>query len=298
MTAMFTPYREMASIVSRFAPHDSEFETAIDGLYFSRRSGPGKPVYVAQYPTFALVAQGSKSLTLAGEVLEYGVGDYLVISVDVPVVSRVTDASKEHPNLGIGMTIRLEALHTVIDRIGMPRIASPQAARGVAVNKAPPELIDATMRYLRLLDTPDDIRAMAPLLEQEILYRLLTGPDGPRLLQMVLADGASQQIRQAVNWLRENFAEPLRIESVADRVGMSVSSFHHHFKTVTGMTPMQYQKQLRLHEARRLMLIENVDVGTAGFNVGYQSPSQFSREYARLYGDSPLRDIGQLRAAR
>lgn len=208
MTAIFAPYKEIASTVARFASSDGEFETPIDGLFFSRRSGPTRPVYVAQYPTFALVAQGRKNLTLGADVLEYGVGDYLVISLDVPVVSRVTQASSECPNLGIGMTIRREALHSVIDRVGMARIAAPSATRSVAVNKASPELLDATIRLLRLLDSPEDIKAMAPLLEQEILYRLMTGPDGPRLLQMAIADSSSSQIAKAVHWLRGNFSQP------------------------------------------------------------------------------------------
>jgi transcriptional regulator GlxA family with amidase domain len=151
------------------------------------------------------------------------------------------------------------------------------------------------LRLLRLLDRPQDVAAMAPLIEQEILYRLLSGPHGARLMHVAMAEGQGQRIARAVAWLRERFDQPLRIEILAEHVGMSESSLHHHFKAVTNMTPMQYQKQLRLHEARRLMLSEGLDVGAAGFNVGYHSPSQFSREYRRLYGLSPARDIEALR---
>ncbi|MNE22591.1 HTH-type transcriptional activator RhaS [compost metagenome] len=166
-----------------------------------------------------------------------------------------------------------------------------EVKRGIAVNAAPTELLDATIRLLRLLDTPSEIPIMAPLVEQEILYRLLTGSDGERLINIATVDSQANRIARAINWLRQNFALPLRIEQLAEYVNMSVSSFHHHFKAITAMTPIQYQKQLRLNEARRLMLVERLDAGTAGHRVGYQSPSQFSREYSRFYGNPPLRDI-------
>jgi AraC-like DNA-binding protein len=173
--------------------------------------------------------------------------------------------------------------------------AAADGTRGVAVHTAPPELLDATRRLLSLLDTPKDIPAMAPLIEQEILYRLLTGPYGPTLLRIAAIDSPSNKIAKAIAWLRQNYRHQLRIEELAGHVGMSVSSLHHHFSAVTAMTPMQYQKRLRLHEARRLMLVERLDVGSAGYRVGYQSPSQFSREYSRLYGLSPLRDVESVR---
>jgi AraC-like DNA-binding protein len=283
----------MASIIARFAIGDGEYMTAIDGLFFNRRSSPTQPIHTAQWPCFALVVQGAKSLELGPEVYRYGVGDYLVVSIDVPVVSRVTEASAALPHLGLGMAIAPERLRDVLDRISMGGTTiGPHGMRGVAVNPAPADLLDASVRLLRLLDRPEDIPAMAPLIEQEILYRLLTGPFGPRLLQIAVTETPGNRIAQAIAWLRANFTRPLRIEDLAERVGMSVSSLHHHFKAVTAMTPMQYQKQLRLHEARRLMLMERLDVGTAGYRVGYQSPSQFSREYSRLYGLSPLRDVG------
>jgi AraC-like DNA-binding protein len=168
---------------------------------------------------------------------------------------------------------------------------APHDMRAVAVNKANPDLLDAVARLLRLLDRPQDIAAMAPLIEQEILYRVATGPFGPAQLQIAMLETPTNRVAQAIAWLRQNFTRPLRIEELAQHVGMSPSSLHHHFKAVTAMTPMQYQKQLRLHEARRLMLSERLDVGSAGYSVGYQSPSQFSREYSRLYGLPPLRDV-------
>jgi len=190
------------------------------------------------------------------------------------------------------MKIEADRLKAIMCRVSLETSAiAPDEMRGVAVNTAPAELLDASVRLLRLLARPHDIPAMAPLIEQEILYRLLTGPFGPRLVQIAMTESPSNKIARAIAWLRENFTRPLRVEELSECVGMSVSSLHHHFKAVTAMTPMQYQKQLRLQEARRLMLIERLDVGTAGYSVGYQSPSQFSREYSRLYGLSPLRDV-------
>jgi AraC-like DNA-binding protein len=194
------------------------------------------------------------------------------------------------------MAIDSARLREVLERIDVPSAAvAVHAMRGVAVHTAPPELLDAALRLLRLLDTPQDIPAMAPLIEQEILYRLLTGPYGPALLRIAAIDSPSNKIAKAIAWLRQNYTHQLRIEELAGQVGMSVSSLHHHFSAVAAMTPMQYQKRLRLHEARRLMLVERLDVGSAGYRVGYQSPSQLSREYSRLYGLSPLRDVESVR---
>jgi AraC-like DNA-binding protein len=288
------PYQEITAIAARYA-RDDMGATAIDDLYLQRRISPTQPLYVAQWPCFALVIQGRKSLTVGDEVLHYGVGDCLLVAVDLPVISCVTQASEAEPHLCMAMRINPSRLAALIDRLPTLRALAPEGVRGAAVNPASRELLDAALRMLRLLDRPDDIAAMAPLIEQEILYRLLTGPDGARLRHIAMAEGQSHRITKAVAWLRAHFAQPLRIETLADHVGMSQSSLHHHFKAVTNMTPVQYQKQLRLYEARRLMLVEGLDVGTAGYSVGYQSPSQFSREYRRLYGLSPARDVESLR---
>ncbi|WP_036049497.1 AraC family transcriptional regulator [Bradyrhizobium sp. Tv2a-2] len=288
----------MAKIIARFTPDDQVHATAIRGLYFNRRSSPTQPVHTAQWPCFAMVVQGAKDLKLGQESYRYGVGDYLVVSLDLPVISRVTQASVEQPHFGLGMEINPERLREVMERTG-PAVASElgPATRAVAVNRAGEHLVDASLRLLRLLDHPADISALAPLIEQEILYRLIKGPAGPRLVQVAMIENSSNRIARAVTWLKQNYTRPLRIGELAERIGMSTSSFHHHFKTMTAMTPIQYQKQLRLHEARRLMLMERLDVGSAGYRVGYQSPSQFSREYSRLYGISPLRDVWPNRSA-
>ena len=294
MTDATTAYREMATLVARYAANDGEVSTAVESLHLSRRSAPSLPLHTAQWPCFALVVQGAKRLTLGREAYDYGVGNFLVVSLDLPVISRTTVASAETPLLGLGLAIRPERLQELLHRVRPAAFAAVgDAVRGVAVNDADAGVIDATLRLLRLLDTPSDIPALAPLIEQEILYRLLMGPCGTSLLRIAQADSPGNRIAKAVGWLREHFTEPLRIADLARHAGMSVSSLHHHFSAVTAMTPMQYQKQLRLHEARRLLWVERLDVGGAGFRVGYQSPSQFSREYRRLYGVAPSHDLAE-----
>ncbi|MBB3607529.1 AraC family transcriptional regulator [Rhizobium sp. BK602] len=292
MTLPFNPNQELASIIDRFTPADGEYRTPIDGLNLYRQAAATVWQHGAYRPCYAVVVQGRKTLTVGADTYHYGAGEYILTALDLPVSTQVTNAGSDTPYLCFGMALDSERLNELLARVDIPRQAvTAEPMRGLAVNAASPELLDASLRLLRLLDRPEDIPAMAPLIEQEILYRLLTGPNGPRLLQVAMAESQSNRVARAVAWIRGNFVQPLRIEELAERVGMSVSSLHHHFKAVTALTPIQYQKQLRLHEARRLMIVEQLDVGSAGHRVGYQSPSQFSREYSRLYGLSPLRDI-------
>lgn len=292
MTMPFNLYQEIASIAARHATRDGEVQTAIETLGISRRSTPSAPCHGSYRPCLAMVIQGSKSVQLGTDTINYGAGDYLLTSLDLPVAWRVVEASEEVPHFCIGLAIDSEKLLDLMSRMPIERPQEPVSGqRGIVVNAATPELLDAAIRLMRLLDRPADIAAMAPLIEQEILYQILTGPAGGQLMNIVAAGSHGNRIARAIAWLRENFARQLRIEELAEHIGMSVSSFHHHFKTITAMTPIQYQKQLRLHEARRLMLLERLDAGTAGHRVGYQSPSQFSREYSRFYGMSPSRDV-------
>lgn len=298
MTLAFNPYQEIASIAARYVQKDGELFTEIGNLVLSRRSIPTAPLYMDYRPCIGVVLQGTKSVKLGDEVIDYGVGDYLLTSIELPVTSRVTVASPEVPHLCFVLAIDQARLADLLERVDIPRPGSDSdAMRGIVCNVAPPELLDAATRLLRLLDRPADIPAMAPLIEQEILYRVLIGPSGGRLLHIATSESRSNRIARAVNWLRGNFHRPLRVEDLADHAGMSPSSLHHHFKAVTAMTPVQFQKKLRLHEARRLMLLEGLDVGSAGHRVGYQSPSQFSREYSRHYGVSPLRDVDSILGA-
>ncbi|WP_117192582.1 AraC family transcriptional regulator [Rhizobium terrae] len=295
MTLPFNRYQEIASIAARFAPDEGEFQTGIEGLAISRRSTPSAPCHGSYRPCFAMVIQGQKCVQLGSDTINYGPGSYLLTSLDLPVTWRVVEASPESPHFCVTLAINSEKLLDLLNRIDMRKpVMTGIAQRGIVVNDATPELFDAALRFFRLLDNPNDIAAMAPLIEQELLYRILTGPAGDQLISIAIADSHGNRISRAIAWLRENFARTLRIEDLAEHVNMSVSSFHHHFKAITAMTPVQYQKQLRLHEARRLMLFERLDAGMAGHRVGYQSQSQFSREYSRLYGMSPARDVETL----
>lgn len=292
MTLPFSPYQEIATIAARFAGIDGEKSTAIDGLGISRRTSPSEPCHGSYRPCFAMVIQGAKSVQLGGDTINYGAGDYLLTSQELPVAWRVVEASREVPHFCITLAISSEKVLGLMSKAGIDHAVRPSVIqRGIVVNAATPELLDATLRLMRLLDRPQDIAAMAPLIEKEILYRILTGPAGGQLVGLATADSHGNRIARAITWLRENYVGTLRIEDLADHVGMSASSFHHHFKAITAMTPVQYQKHLRLHEARRLMVMEGLDVGNAGHRVGYRSPSQFSREYSSLYGISPARDV-------
>lgn len=296
MTLPFNPYQEIASIAARYANGEGDGATAIEGLGISRRTSPSDPCHGSYRPCFAMVIQGAKSVQLGTDTINYGAGDYLLTSLDLPVAWRVVEASPEVPHFCITVAISSDKVLDLMGKSGLAKPLGPtKIQRGIVVNGATPELLDAAVRLMRLLDRPADIPSLAPLIEQEILYRILTGPAGAQLINIAIADSHGNRIARAIAWLKENFAGTLRIEELAEHVGMSASSFHHHFKSITAMTPVQYQKHLRLHEARRLMLVEGLDVGNAGHRVGYQSPSQFSREYSRLYGMSPARDMDSVR---
>lgn len=223
--------------------------------------------------------------------------NYLVASVVLPVTGRVIEASPDHPYLSIALEIDPALISSLLTE--MPAIPAPDAAsqRALFLDRLDPRLLDAVIRLLRLLETPSDIAMLAPLALREIFYRMLLSPQGHRLHEVVIADSQSQRISRAIEWLRKNFDQPLRIEELAREVNLSPSTLHHRFKTVTAFSPLQYQKQLRLQEARRLMLCDNLEAAAVSYRVGYESPSQFSREYSRLFGDPPQRDIARLRQA-
>ncbi|WP_337266933.1 AraC family transcriptional regulator [Oryzifoliimicrobium ureilyticus] len=298
MTVSFSPFQEIASTLLRHAPHDGEHKTPIENLILSRRGSSTEPCCTSYRPCFGFMAQGKKAISFGSEDLHFPTGHYLLNSLDLPVTWRVAEASAETPYLCFSLFIDPAVVSDLLTRIGAPPSASSiEGQRGLVIKPAVPDILDAALRLVRLLDRPQDIPVLAPLIEQELLYRILSGPDGTRLLAIAMADSQSNKIARAVAWLRENHTRPLRVEMLAEHVGMSVSSFHHHFKAVTAMTPVQYQKQLRLHEARRLMITEGLDAGNAGHRVGYQSQSQFSRDYSRLHGLPPARDIDAWRSA-
>ncbi len=288
---------ELASLIERYTGRDGVHPTAIPCLFLYRSSTPSDPLCNVQEPAFGIIAQGSKQVTLGDDVYVYGRAHYIVVSVDLPVMGQVIEASPAAPYLGVRIDLDIKQLGTLIVEAGLRGAAGQQTGRGLFVNRIGPPLLGAALRLMRLLESPQDIPVLAPLILREIHYRLLLGDEGGRLRQMVLADSQSQRIVKAIAWLKRNYARPLRIEAIARELHMSPSSLHHHFKAVTAMSPLQYQKQLRLQEARRLMLSEMVDAATAGHRVGYESPSQFSREYSRLFGEPPVRDLARLRAS-
>lgn len=289
------PVTELAALMARLTPGDGTHATAIERVSLIRSSRLNEPVHLVHQPAVCIIAQGAKQVMLADEVYLYDASRYLVFSVDLPVTGQVVQAAPEMPYLCLRLDLEPGEIADLLLQSGVPAPAPQPASRGLYLSEASPSMLDAVIRLVRLLDTPEDIPALAPLAVREILYRLLRGEEGWRLRQIATPDSQAQRIARAIGLLKARFAEPLRIEELARAVHMSPSSLHHHFRAVTAMSPLQYQKQLRLQEARRLMLSENMDAATAGYHVGYESPSQFSREYSRLFGDSPARDLRRLR---
>ncbi|VVD77972.1 HTH-type transcriptional activator RhaS [Pandoraea iniqua] len=264
--------------------------TAVEGLFVHRILHPGGPKPALQLPAFAVIAQGAKRVQIGEESYAYDPMHYMVSSVHLPVVAQVSGASEHAPYLGLRLDLAVEDVTAMIGDENLPPPAPAESGRGMYVNRLDALLLDAVLRLLRLLETPRDIPILAPMIKREIVYRLLMNGQGVLLRQMALQDSQMNRIAHAVRWLREHYTQPLRVETLAQEVHMSVSSLHHHFKLVTAMSPLQYQKQLRLQEARRLIFAADIAVAAAAQAVGYESASQFSREYARVFGEAPLRD--------
>ena len=245
-------------------------------------------------PSVCLIGQGRKRLFLGEEAYVYDAHRFLITSVDLPVVTQIIEASADRPYLGLTMELDLRVIAQLMLNDDRPTARASNDRLGVAVSVLSPPLLDAFGRLLDLLEHPGDIAALGPLVRQEICYRLLVGEQGPRLRQIASAGNHGFQIARAIDWLKDNFDKPLRIEDLASRVGLSTSAFHSHFRSTTAMSPLQFQKRMRLNEARRLMLTEQIDASRAAFKVGYESPSQFSREYSRQFGAPPMRDMKNL----
>jgi AraC-like DNA-binding protein len=288
---------ELRTLIERHARNGTS--TAIEGVLVSRVEEPVAPAASMSGTILAIIAQGTKRLALGDRVLEYRAGQYLVASVDLPVTGHFIDASLDHPALGFGLVLRPQVIASLLleHRVEHRRGARGEPAPpGIAVSDASDELIDAAVRMLRLLDHPRDIPVLAPMIEREILWRLVTGEQGATVRQLGLADSNLARVSHALEWLRDHHAEPVRVDELADMSGMSVSAFHRNFRAVASMSPIQFQKQIRLQEARLLLVTSLNDVAGAGYAVGYDSPSQFSREYRRQFGTSPGRDATLLRA--
>jgi AraC-like DNA-binding protein len=281
--------------IARWTDKSDRVETAIPGLILARRDEPSEPISILYEPRICVIAQGAKRVQLGDDAYVYDAHHFLLTSVDLPTFVQVIKASPEKPYLGLVLNIDQREISQLMVDSNLPPPRPQQSSRGMATGEVTVPLLTAIQRLIDLLDEPKDIPILAPIIEREIFYRLLVGDQGTRLRQMASTGSQSQQIARAIYWLKDNFAKPLRIDDLAAQVNMSTSTFHHHFREVTAMSPLQYQKWLRLNEARRLLLAENQDATTAAFQVGYESPSQFSREYSRLFGAPPLRDITNLR---
>ena len=289
---------ELAAALARYTreqPGESPFETAVEGLTLLRSDHEASHPNIIVKPALCIVVQGAKWTTFGDRRFDYRAGQALVVSLEMPACGRVTQASPGEPYLGVVVELDLGVMREVLERLGSPPVARRDARHSVFVTEVDGPLADCALRAVRLLRTPDAIAMLYPSIMREICYWLLTGPHGGEVATMTLAGHHASRIITAIHALRDRFAEPVRIEELAAISQLSPSAFHRQFKTLTSMTPLQYQKQLRLLEARRLIVSTAANVETAAYRVGYESPSQFSREYSRMFGASPLRDVASLR---
>ncbi|WP_332693738.1 AraC family transcriptional regulator [Bosea sp. (in: a-proteobacteria)] len=281
----------------RLAAHaeNRRTETGIPRLAMVQGKIPEHDLAAVYDPMINLILHGSKSMTVGDRTLHYDPATYFVMSVELPAVGSVHPAATGEPYLAISLTLDPRIIAEVL--ASAPAAAGREGSQGFSVAPVTPELLDGWVRLLRLMEHPDDIPVLAPAYEREILYRVLQGPQGWMLRDIATPETALSRIHAAILWIRENFTQPLRIEALADRVAMSVSAFHRQFKAVTNMSPLQFQKTIRLMHARRLMVTEALSAASVSIRVGYESPSQFSREYSRLFGQSPARDTADLAGA-
>ncbi|MFB9275798.1 AraC family transcriptional regulator [Cohnella cellulosilytica] len=282
-------------LINRHCKEAGVMTTAIPSLYLIRSDKLGEPVHRVYKPSFCFVAQGLKVLHLAEERLEYGPSDYLITSVNLPVSGQVVEASPEFPYLSLKLEFNENEIFEVLNAIQIHAHPQINTSRALFVGQIELIMLDAALRLVQLLDSPEDIPFLAPIHKKEILYRLLQGPYGPTLAQIAVEGSNAYRIRAAIDQMTQAYDQPLRIEELAEVANMSVSSFHRHFKEITAMSPLQYQKQLRLQEARSLLLMESADATEVAYRVGYESASQFSREYSRLFGFPPKTDIKRLK---
>ncbi len=286
----------LADAIERRTRGLSDCGTDIASLTLFRREAPAKPSICLVEPSIVLVARGIKRLIVGGEGHVYGTRRFLLTSLDIPANSEVIEASVDQPCVGLSFKLDLRVLTELIGQTALTPSLAPPPAGSVGVGAVEPPVLEPFLRLVALLDEPAARPVLAPLIEREIHYRLLLSEPSARLWQIAAVGSQSHRIARAIDWLKLNYTQPLRIDALAELVRMSASSLHHHFRQLTGMSPLQYQKWLRLNEARRLMLNDGADAASAAFSVGYESPSQFSRDYSRLFGAPPRRDIAGLRA--
>jgi AraC-like DNA-binding protein len=286
---------ELTKIIECHTGRDGSQMTVIPTLFFSRFSNDTGPNYGVYKPSLCIVVQGMKEVLLSQERYQYGPADYLVASVNLPITGQVTEASSEVPYLALKLEFTPSEILEVLREFQMGVEKKENAKRGMYVSKIAPSLLDAVTRLARLLDNSKDIPVLAPLIRKEIIYRVLQGEHGGMLKQIAIEGSSTNQISDVIEHIMNNYEKSFKIEELAEIANMSVSSLHRHFKEVTAMSPIQFQKQLRLQEARSLLLSESEDAADVAFRVGYESPSQFSREYSRMFGLPPKEDVKRLR---
>ncbi|MFY9644114.1 MAG: AraC family transcriptional regulator [Terriglobales bacterium] len=270
--------------------------TEISGLTLHRRTAPTAPCSMTYEPGVTVIAQGRKRVDLGGSTFMYGDGQYLLTSVDLPIVSQIVEASEQSPCLAMSLKLEMPVIRELLGQEEMHVAESCSARPAMAMGEATEEFLSACCRLVDLLSTPQDIPFLSGLIQREIIYRILRGPEGARLRAIATLGDQSHRTAKAIAWIRANYVKPLRVEVLAQIAGMGLSTLHHHFRELTAMSPLQYQKRIRLQAARTRMLVDGLDAASAAFEVGYESASQFNREYSRLFGQPPMRDVRTLRA--
>lgn len=291
----YAQQHELSKIIDRYSVQDGVNSTAIPSLFFIRHSEVTEPLYGVYKPSFCVIVKGVKEVMLAQEQFRYGPGDYLVASVGLPVTGQVISATSDIPYLALKLEFTPSQILDVLRTSKLPVSAKENTKRGMFVSQIETSLLDAVLRLARLLEHSEDIPVLGPLITKEILYRVLQGQHGAALEQIAIEGSSTFRISDVIDHIITYYDHSFRIEELAEIANMSVSSLHRHFKEVTAMSPIQFQKQLRLQEARRLLLSESTDAADVAFRVGYESPSQFSREYSRMFGLPPREDINRLK---
>lgn len=287
---------ELARSIALFVGSTERMVTAIPGLSLYRWTAPTASCPATYEPSVAVIAQGKKRVELGGNVFIYDSSRFLLASVDLPVLTRIIEASDESPCLAMLLKFEMPVVRELLSREEIHVADAPTASPGMTTGETTVEFLDACIRLLNLLSTPHDIPFLSGLIQREIFYRILRSAEGARLRSIATLGDQSQRTAKAIAWIKANFAKPLRVEDLAEVAGMGVSTFHHHFRVLTAMSPVQYQKVLRLQAARARMLMDGLDAASAAFDVGYESASQFNREYSRFFGQPPIRDIRTLRS--
>ena len=287
---------ELARKIALFVGSAEKRETDMPGLILVRRTAPTAPCSMTYEPSVAVIAQGRKRVDLGRTTYIYDASRFLLTSLDLPVTSRVIEASEDVPCLALSLKLDMSLVRELLSRDEVQVAESPSNAAGMATGETTAEILSACCRLVDVLDTPRDIPVLGGLIQREIIYRLLRSAEGARLRAIATQGEQSHRTAKAIAWLRVNYAKPLRVEDLAGVAGMGVSTLHHHFRMLTAVSPLQYQKQLRLQAARGRMLVDGLDAASAAFEVGYESASQFNREYSRFFGQPPMRDVRTLRS--